>query len=947
MEDTLAKTTRKTDSRPSGTGNHRPDESLAATIIRNMAEGLAVEDRQGYFTFVNPAAAALLGYEDEELLGRHWKDVIPPDQHRIIEQANRRRERGEADRYEVELLRKDGARPYALVHGMPHFNEGQFAGTVATFTDVTDLKRAEQALAHERDLLHALMDHSPDWIFFKDADSRFIRINQALAKFLGVGDPEEAVGKTDFDFFPPADAERFFEEEREIIESGQPLVARVGTTPAREGKHLWRSETKVPLADESGQVTGLVGISRDVTELKHAEEALRESEERYRLLAENAKDVIWTTDENLQFTYMSPSIEEFLGYSIDEAMALGWEELLTPASVELAAQAIAEELSPESLAQNNISRTRTLELEHVHRDGSTVWAELKITGLPGPDGGFGGLLGVSRNITERKQRERAQAAIVTLGRALAETFELPEIYERLYEATEQLLPDIGSLFISSFDPERETITCAYAVIDGEPVDASQLPPIPLEPAGQGTQSQAIHTRKRIIANDLQARLKQVNTNIRVGTPGPMAESGLYVPMIGRGHVIGVMQVQSYTPNRFSEQDAERLSLAANTAAVAIENARLFAETNRRLERLSALRSIDMAITASTDLQVTLNIFLDHTINQLGVDAAAVLLLNAQTHTLEHAAHRGFRSEAIIRSTIRAGEGYAGRAAMERRTVRVPDLSEIDDFTRAGLLAGEDFVTYFGIPLIAKGQVEGVLEIFHRRRLDPQPEWLDFLEILAGQAAIAVDNALLFEDLQRSNLELTLAYDTTLEGWARALALRDDGTEEHTQRVTELTVRLARAMGMRDEDLVHVRRGALLHDIGKMGVPDSILQKPGSLDQDEWDIIRRHSTHAYELLSPIAFLRPALDIPHYHHERWDGTGYPHGLQGQEIPLAARIFAVVDVYDALCSGRWYHEGRPEEEARAYIREQAGKHFDPQVVEAFLRMLESDSQGIEGER
>jgi putative nucleotidyltransferase with HDIG domain len=171
--------------------------------------------------------------------------------------------------------------------------------------------------------------------------------------------------------------------------------------------------------------------------------------------------------------------------------------------------------------------------------------------------------------------------------------------------------------------------------------------------------------------------------------------------------------------------------------------------------------------------------------------------------------------------------------------------------------------------------------------------IQLCQAMAGQAAIAIDNAALFDDLQRSNTELTLAYDTTLEGWARALELRDKETEGHTQRVTEMTLRLATAMGVPEAELVHVRRGALLHDIGKMGIPDSILLKPGPLSESEWEIMRMHPVYAYEMLSPIGYLRSALDIPYCHHEKWDGSGYPRGLAGEQIPLHARIFAVADV------------------------------------------------------
>jgi HD-GYP domain-containing protein (c-di-GMP phosphodiesterase class II) len=305
--------------------------------------------------------------------------------------------------------------------------------------------------------------------------------------------------------------------------------------------------------------------------------------------------------------------------------------------------------------------------------------------------------------------------------------------------------------------------------------------------------------------------------------------------------------------------------------------------------------------------------------------------------LEPAAWRGFRGRAIERSRQRLGEGPAGRAAQERRLVHFPSLLGSGRvFERAETFAGEDFVACDAAPLVVEGDVVGVLEVFHRAHHEADEEWRSFLMTLAGQAAIAVENARLFEGLQRANADLALAYDSTIEGWARALDLRDEETEGHSRRVTEMTERLARAMGVGDDEIVHIRRGALLHDIGKMGLPDSILLKPGKLSEAEWASMRRHPQHAYDLLSPIDYLRPALGIPYCHHERWDGTGYPRGLKGEEIPLAARLFAVVDVWDALRSDRPYRERWPEEKAMEHIRSGSGTHFDPAAVDVFLSVL-----------
>ena len=247
---------------------------------------------------------------------------------------------------------------------------------------------------------------------------------------------------------------------------------------------------------------------------------------------------------------------------------------------------------------------------------------------------------------------------------------------------------------------------------------------------------------------------------------------------------------------------------------------------------------------------------------------------------------------------------------------------------------------YATPLIAKGNLVGTLSVSFRHPFSADQDWLDFFESIAGQAAIAVDSGKSFEDLQRTNLGLKLAYETTIEGWSHALDLRDKETEGHTLRVTEMSLKLAWMAGMNDEELVHMRRGALLHDIGKMGIPDAILLKPDKLTDEEWVVMRKHPIYAYELLLPIPYLRPALDIPYRHHEKWDGSGYPRGLKGEQIPLAARLFAVVDVWDALRSDRPYRQGWPDEKVREHIQALAGTHFDPKAVELFLRILNEDA-------
>lgn len=367
-----------------------------------------------------------------------------------------------------------------------------------------------------------------------------------------------------------------------------------------------------------------------------------------------------------------------------------------------------------------------------------------------------------------------------------------------------------------------------------------------------------------------------------------------------------------------------------------------AYVSEKVRQLAGLRTIDMAITSGNDVSQILQIILQQVRNLLHMDAAAIWLLNPETRYLHLAASQGFHHATLPQQRSLETQDYAHEAVLKRRALFHLDLGEAhapngspSPRMEGGLLRAEDFHVYMVAPLIVKDVVKGVLEAYHRSPLHSPPD-LSFFEALSTQAAVAIEHARLFQELQRANLQLSQAYDATIEGWAAALELRDGSLSGHSRRVAEWSVRLAQALGITGDALVHIRRGALLHDIGKMAIPDAILQKGEDLTPEEWDIMKRHPEYALQFLSSIEFLKPALDIPYYHHERWDGSGYPQGLGGEAIPLAARIFAVVDVWDALRSNRSYHLAWSEEQILNYLQQESGRQFDPHVVEAFIRLV-----------
>jgi HD-GYP domain-containing protein (c-di-GMP phosphodiesterase class II)/HAMP domain-containing protein len=417
---------------------------------------------------------------------------------------------------------------------------------------------------------------------------------------------------------------------------------------------------------------------------------------------------------------------------------------------------------------------------------------------------------------------------------------------------------------------------------------------------------------------------------------------LAVPMMYGGELIGVLgvaQIQNIA-REFTDDDIRLLTLFAGQAASVVRNTRLFEETRTRTEQLTLLYDAGLALNSVLELHAQLDFFFKTAMQALHADRTEFFRFIPENNWFELEMHIGF-SELVQRDMIKLNQPLSNEKSViawvgrTRMPLYLPDVQAderwivVDPQVKSGMWVSVQNDT----------ELLGVFAVLSTRLHAFTPEDERLLVLFANQAAVALRNARLFADLETSQNTLTRAYDATLEGWSSALDLRDEETEGHTQRVTEVALRLARTMNIQGEALEHLRRGALLHDIGKMGIPDRILFKPGPLNPEEWIIMKKHPVYAHDFISRIEYLRPALDIPFCHHERWDGTGYPRGLKGIEIPLAARIFAIADVWDALLSQRPYREAWSRTKVLDHIQALGGTHLDPHLVRAFLELMKSD--------
>ncbi len=1073
-------------------------QNFNASIVQNISEGIVVQNQAGEFTFVNPAAANILGYGPEEINGRHWKDLISPDQHAIVEAADERRQQGKADRYELELQHKDGQYIQVRVSGSPKFDvrTGEFLGSLAVFSDISEQKYAESIRKAQRELalqlsavtgvdnllrlcLNAAVQNTSmevGGIYFVDQHTRNVHLEHSLGlspEFLEDG----AYYKADSD-------------NARLIAKGEPVYLnnadlKMVMTPAQIREELL-TVAILPIHHDGKVIASLNMASRTSHEIPEttknmletiaaqigsavsraqAEDKLAQRAEQLKLINDIGEKIAAVLELESVLTRTAQLIRGSFGYQhvalflVDpqkeivalKTIASEYQHIFSPDHHLALGQGLVGTAALKNLTQlaNNVEIDPTY--VNLYPDKLQIRAELSVPIHIG-----GEVLGVidaqskqpnafdesdvivmetladqvaiaihNANLHESVQRELTERTRIEtalreseekfrnivesspmgmhmyqlepdgrlifvganpsadtmlgvknsqfIGKTIEEAFpglsktEIPEKYRQVatqgitwkedqivYEENE--ISGAFEVYAFQTSPGRVAVLFLEVTERKRAEEALRHSENTLSslfraaPTGIGLVSERmlLQVNQRICEMTGYSQDELVGQNARILYPSDEdyeyvgREKYRQISDFGtgtvetrwqhkNGHIVDVLM--SSTPI-----DLDDLTIGVTFTALDItERKKAEARSQRQLRRLASLSQIDAAITSNLSLDRTIEILLEQSIRQLDIDAATILLYKPATQTLDFFAAQGFITETIKTTKIRLGQDFAGRAALERRTIKATD-AEINFLTNDAF-ALEGFRSYYGVPLIAKGQIKGVLEVFHRKPLTPSEGWLSFLETVAGQAAIAIDSAELVENLERSNLELRLAYNTTLEGWAKALELRDFETQGHSHRVTELTIQLASEVGIPNHQLVHVQRGALLHDIGKMGISDSILLKPGPLDDAEWEIMRQHPVYAYEMLSPIKFLRPAIDIPHYHHEKWDGSGYPHGLKGEAIPLAARVFAIIDVWDALSSDRPYRSAWPETKIFEHIRSQIGKHFDPRVAAAFFSIIQSE--------
>ncbi len=448
-------------------------------------------------------------------------------------------------------------------------------------------------------------------------------------------------------------------------------------------------------------------------------------------------------------------------------------------------------------------------------------------------------------------------------------------------------------------------------------------------SGKGMIGAVIATGYPIRSLDLPADPRYVETY-------PGIRYGIYAPIVIEERTEGAVGVESAS-YAFTESDLQLLSSIGEIVAMAVKSVRLIEVLRERVSWLEVLHNVNQQIGIETKPEELYQILVDKAVEATGAEAAAMLIFNPSNSLLELRASSGWLNR-VFQEPMGSTEGISGK-------IFTTGATHLSSFLRRDpLLAARNRhlvppgKANIGVPVIAEGTIIGVFHITLKAPVSFNREFIELVEIFGSYAGIIIGRMQRIDALRNTERQLQTAYDETLEGWARAIGIRDDETLMHTERVAKIAEALGRSFGLGARELENLHRGALLHDVGKIGIPDYILLKPGALNEEERNIMQTHASFGYELLKPIKYLEEALVVPYCHHERWDGAGYPRQLKGDEIPFLARIFAIADVYDAMTSNRPYRAARTSQEALEYIRSQSGKHFDPRVVEAFLSIIDS---------
>lgn len=804
-------------------------------------------DKNRKFLRWNKNFESVTGYSAEEIANMSPLDFFAEEQKSLVDEKIEEVFRNGGAWVEADFVSKDGKRTPYYFTGKVFESEGA-TYLIGTGIDISTSKKAEQALRNSEAKYRAVVENQNEFIVRWKPDGTRTFVNEAYLRYYKLTN-EEALSTSFLNLIADEDRKSVQEKIARLISGEVGSEIDIHRVIRPDGSIAWQEWTDQAIYDNDGQIVEFQSIGRDVTERKQIEDALASNEKNFRTLIENISDWFVKVDKDGIVTYVSDPVTRNLGYSIEEFVNKNIFDIIHPEDIPNTNSLLAK------LLQDSTQPVRA-EYRIKHKDGSWRWVESIGKNLfDDPD--IQAIVGNFRDITERKRAEQALQNREEEYRSLFEDSpialwveDFSGVKKRLDQLKQENIFDIPAYILEHPNFVEECLRSVNILDVNQAAlklynasDKSQLL------GGLGNNTVPITTKK--FEYEL-IQLAQGSLNFaREGTDQTLA-----------GHTIHVNIHWTVVPGY--EETLEKVIVSTIDIS---ERKQSEEKIQRQIKRLNSLRNIDIAISNSFDLNLSLDTLLNATLSELNVSAASILLFNADLSMLEFQAGKGFHSNNINNTNLRLGEGFAGQAARENRSVYIPNLKlQENKFLRAELLQTEGFVSYYGIPLTAKGKLKGVLEIFNRTELRPDKEWLDFFETLAGQAAIAIDNAQLFENLQRSNFEL------------------ERRVVERTAELNKTNLELEHANRAKDEFLANMSHELRTPLNSILGLSESMLEQYQETlnenQQKSLQIIEASGKHLLDLINDI------LDLSKIEAGKFDY--YPQLIRADDLCKSSIIF-----------------------------------------------------------
>ncbi|MBL8061564.1 MAG: PAS domain S-box protein [Anaerolineales bacterium] len=871
---------------------HQRTEALRETTERYLAlfeqnhDAIFILDFEGNYLDVNQRAADLLGYTRDEFIGLSIQDTSAE-----IEQSRqilRRLLAGEhIPLYERVFRKKDGKHIQVEINiELVRDRHGKPQHVQSVVRDITDRKRTEEALRRSAERYRTVIENQTEFIVRWRPDGIRTFVNEAYCRYFGIT-IEQALSNSFVQLVADEDRHTVAEKMLRLTSGVTDTETDIHRVIKPDGSIGWQEWTDHAIRNERGEIVEFQSVGRDITEKIRAEEMLRIQGAALEAVA----NAIIITDRDGIIQWANPAFTTLTGYTAEEVIGKNPRELVRSGKQDR----VFYKNMWDTILAGEIWRG---ELINRRKDGTRYVEEMTLTPLRDKQGQIVRFIAIKHDISERKRAETALEKSENKHRLLFEAAN-----DSIFLMKDGIFIDCNSKTLDMFACQREEI------IGKSPIDFSPE----TQPDGKRSSDKAA---------------EKINA-ARQGTPQffewehcRLDRTPFYAEVN-----LSLLELEDETLLQAIVRDIT----ARKVAEESLINEFNFNELLMRLLARFATCTYD-------EVDASIDIALEDISNFLDGDFAHILLLSADRTSWESYRHwTSLELDPLKRPlrNIKAGSlVWSENKIRNGEPIKINTLDDYPPLAEAERQLGkeEGIKSLLSIPI--RGRDESIFGVVDIVSYTQPVKWADSDVTHLKLIGDAIANLL---ERRRAEANLAEAYDTTLEGWAKALELRDKETEGHSRRVTETTIAIARSMGIPEAEVEHIRRGAILHDIGKMGIPDDILRKNGPLTQEEGDIVEKHPTTAYDLLKPISFLERALDIPFSHHEKWNGSGYPRGLKGAEIPLAARIFAIADVWDALSTDRPYRNAWSREKVTEYILRESGKHFDPQVVEVFLDLAE----------